>query len=35
MVIEDSPDVTMLESFDAPVVDRAAVERLFGLRRRR
>jgi hypothetical protein len=27
--------VTMLEAFDVPVVDRAAMERLFGLRRRR
>ena len=27
--------VSMLESFDVPVVDRAVVERLFGLRRRR
>jgi hypothetical protein len=27
--------VTMLESFDVPVVDRAVVERLFQLRRRR
>ena len=27
--------VTMLESFDMPVVDRAIIERLFGLRRRR
>ena len=26
--------VTMLESFDVPVVDRAIIERLFGLRRR-
>jgi len=27
--------VTMLESFEVPVVDRASIERLFGLRRRR
>jgi hypothetical protein len=27
--------VTMLECFDVPVVDRAVIERLFGLRRRR
>jgi hypothetical protein len=27
--------VTMLESFDVPVVDRAIIESLFGLRRRR
>jgi hypothetical protein len=27
--------VAMLESFDVPVVDRAVIERLFGLRRRR
>ena len=27
--------VAMLESFDVPVVDRAIIERLFGLRRRR
>jgi hypothetical protein len=27
--------VTLLESFDVPVVDRAIIERLFGLRRRR
>ena len=26
--------VTMLEAFDVPVVDRAIIERLFGLRRR-
>ena len=26
--------VTMLESFGVPVVDRAIIERLFGLRRR-
>jgi hypothetical protein len=30
------PDIiAMLESFDVPVVDRAVIERLFGLRRRR
>ena len=27
--------IAMLEAFDVPVVDRAAIERLFGLRRRR
>jgi len=35
VVIEDSEIVTTLESFDVPVVDRAVIERLFGLRRRR
>jgi len=27
--------ITMLDSFNVPVVDRAIIERLFGLRRRR
>ena len=27
--------IAMLETFDVPVVDRAIIERLFGLRRRR
>jgi len=27
--------VAMLEDFDVPVVDRAVIERLFGLQRRR